>query len=232
MKQKTAAIIALFLTLAALCGCRLFRLPGASPTPPNGSPGATPAPSGQSLKQGAAADSVPPDDLAMITPESDETPAPTLKTNAGEIPEAQEFMNYTSTTGGYDVQVPENWTPTAHGGNIKFTRNYNGIQVEITGTTEQFSLEAIKSGHVAQLVKKGRAVKVRNVTMADTKSGRAVMVEYESNSEPVNGKKIRLENKRYYFHKDGKLAVLTLWAPVGADNENIWKQIPDTFIWR
>lgn len=217
MKKTVLAMVAI--CLALLCGCRTKNAP---------SPTATPT---VTLPTAQAKETVTPENYALVQPESSETPAPTLGNGEG-MPETQSFMNYTSTAGGYDVQVPENWTPKAEGANITFTHGYSGIEVVIVKTAEPFTLENIKGVQVADLVRTGSAVNVISVSLANTKNGPAAYVEYESNSNGSAGKKIRLMNHRYYYPHEGELAVLTMWAPLGADNQNIWSQIPDTFFWR
>jgi len=61
----------------------------------------------------------------------------------------------------------------------------------------------------------------------------AVLMVYTSNSDPdpVTGKQVRLENNAYLFFKNGKLATLRLWAPLGADNVDQWKLISRSFRW-
>jgi hypothetical protein len=63
--------------------------------------------------------------------------------------------------------------------------------------------------------------------------GPAVLITYTSNSDPnsVTGKQVRLENNRYLFFKNGKLATLTLSAPAGADNVDQWARIAHSFRW-
>jgi hypothetical protein len=79
-----------------------------------------------------------------------------------------------------------------------------------------------------------RAVEIGNVTQVQLPGGQAVLVEYTSNSDPnaVTGKQVRLENNAYLYFKGGKLATLTLWAPLGADNVDQWKRMSDSFRWR
>lgn len=226
MKKKCASALAIFLIFTLLAGCRVQKPLPSLPTPtPAAKAAATPT-------QSQPAESAGQENYLLVEPENPETPAPTLKSEAGTLPEEQPFKNYTSAAGGYDVQAPENWKPDATGPDVQFIHGYSGIEVRVIKTTEAFTLDIIKGVQVADLVRTGRAVDVREVSMVSTKSYQAVYVEYESNSEPVDGKKVRLANHRYYFNRGGLLAVLTLWAPVGADNENIWKQIPDTFYWR
>jgi len=64
-------------------------------------------------------------------------------------------------------------------------------------------------------------------------AGSALLVKYESESEanPVTNKRIRLEDEAYAFYKNGKIAILILWAPVGADNADQWKLISESFRW-
>jgi hypothetical protein len=224
----------LLLILVLLLGCAARKTPGsASPSgslqmqqsPSPGGLSATPGPSG--TQEGVLAV------IPSVKPKSKEAPAsPDPKKTAG-IPEAQPFVNYSSAAGHYDVQAPEGWTAEATGQNIKFTHNYNGVKVEIVKSTEAFSLKSITEKQVAEFIRTGRAVTIKSISLVDTNSGPAVLVEYESNSEPdSSGRKMRIAGMRYYFKGDGKLAVLTLWGPVEADNDNIWKQIPDTFVWR
>jgi hypothetical protein len=42
---------------------------------------------------------------------------------------------------------------------------------------------------------------------------------------------VRLENNRYLFFKNGKIAALTLSAPIGADNVDQWARIAKSFKW-
>jgi hypothetical protein len=65
-------------------------------------------------------------------------------------------------------------------------------------------------------------------------AGPVVQLDYTSNSEPdpVTSKQVRLENNAYLFYKNGKLATLTLWAPLGADNVDQWQQMAQSFRWQ
>ena len=60
-----------------------------------------------------------------------------------------------------------------------------------------------------------------------------MLLAYTSNGEPdaVTGKQVRLEDNSYLFFKDGHVATLTLWAPLGADNVDQWGQIARSFRW-
>jgi hypothetical protein len=47
----------------------------------------------------------------------------------------------------------------------------------------------------------------------------------------TTNKQVRLENNRYLYFNNGKLATLTLSAPVGADNVDQWLRIARSFKW-
>ncbi len=71
------------------------------------------------------------------------------------------------------------------------------------------------------------------VETVDLPSGQAVLFRYRANSAPdaVTGKKVRLEVDRYDVFKDGKMAAISLSAPAGSDNVDVWRQISTSFKW-
>jgi hypothetical protein len=91
----------------------------------------------------------------------------------------------------------------------------------------------VKANQAADLEKNGRAVKIDKISEMKSPGGKTIKVVYSSNSEPdaVTGKQIRLENETYYYFKSNKVAVLTVWAPLGADNVDQWKKMSDSFSW-
>ena len=80
----------------------------------------------------------------------------------------------------------------------------------------------------------GRAVTINNVSDVSLPGGKAVVVKYTSNSgiDPVTNKQVRLENETYVFSKNGKEAMLTVWAPQGADNADQWQRMAKSFRWQ
>jgi hypothetical protein len=86
---------------------------------------------------------------------------------------------------------------------------------------------------VAALVAAGRAMTVSSVDDVILPSGSTVLVKSTANSnpDPVTNKQVRLEQNIYLFFKDGKLATLMLWAPLGADNVDQWQRIAASFHW-
>ena len=75
------------------------------------------------------------------------------------------------------------------------------------------------------------AFKVVSTKQIRLPAGPALLIKYESESEanPVTNKRIHLEDEAYAFYKNGRMAILTVWAPAGADNADQWKLISESF---
>jgi hypothetical protein len=151
----------------------------------------------------------------------------------GDIPDTQVFVTYTSPL-GFVIKVPEGWSRKEGAQSVSFADKYNTILVSLAAATAGPTADSVKSAEVAELEKTGRAVKVTKVKDVKLKSGAAVLVSYTANSEPnpVTNKQIRLEHDRYLFYKDGKLAVLDMAAPQGADNVDDWSMMANSFHWK
>jgi hypothetical protein len=162
-----------------------------------------------------------------------EKPVAPEKNPPGDIPDSQVFIKYNSKTGGYELQVPEGWARTGNGSNVSFVDKFDGVKVEFTQTNIAPTVENVANNQIVTLHKAGRAVHITNLKNVIFGNTTAILVAYESNSAPdaVTNKKIRLENNSYLFYKNGKLATLTLWAPLGADNVDQWKLISNSFRW-
>jgi hypothetical protein len=150
-----------------------------------------------------------------------------------DIPDTQVFVTYTSSAGKYQLIVPEGWAQSANGTDVSFVSNLDGLQVALTSSTTQPTASSARSDQAVTLQQTGRAVQAVQVKDVNLSSGAAVLISYTSNSDPnaVTGKQVRLENNRYLFFKNGKLATLTLFAPVGADNVDQWLRIANSFKW-
>ncbi len=179
----------------------------------------------------------PPPVVAQAPPA---TPAPTEQAlapeqnPAGDIPDTQAFITYRSTTGGYDLDVPEGWARSENGPTVGFIEKLNGETVTITDTAAAPTAATARTAQVAALQQSPRAVQVTSVKDVQLPGGAAVLIDYTSNSEPnaVTGKQVRLENNSYLFYHSGKLATVTVWAPLGADNVDQWQRIAHSFRWR
>ncbi len=162
-----------------------------------------------------------------------ETPVAPEKNPPGDIPDSQVFITYRSTAGQYQLEVPEGWARSTQGAEVSFIDKLDGIKLSITQASAAPTAASARTNEVAALLKSGRAVQVDNVQDVQLPAGAAVLVAYSSNSDPdpVTGKQIRLENNMYLYFQGGKLATLTLWAPLGADNVDQWQRISQSFRW-
>jgi hypothetical protein len=165
---------------------------------------------------------------------STEKPVAPEKNPPGDIPDNQAFVKYVSSQGGYELEAPEGWARTESGRNVRFVYKLDGLSVGITRATRQPTSSDIRNHRAGQIVKTGRAVDIKSIEDVRISNSPAVHMTYESNSDldPVTNKQVRLGNDVYYFYKNGSLAELRLWAPLGADNVDQWKRISRSFTWR
>jgi hypothetical protein len=201
--------------LAALGGCRAVPAP---PKPPVGAPPSQPTSPGREKPIATAS----------------ERPVEAEKNPPGDIPDTQVFVQYVSSAGGYALKVPEGWARKTTGPDVSFSDKLDGVSVTVTSQATAPSVASVTAKQVPALKTSGRAVRVKAVKHLHTQSGPAVLVDYESNSDPdpVTGKQVRLDNNEVLFYRQGKLATLRLWAPVGADNVDQWKLMSDSFRWQ
>jgi hypothetical protein len=166
-------------------------------------------------------------------PASTATAAPKSDVQAGDIPDTQAFVLYSSTTGSYALEVPEGWARTATATDVGFIDKLDGVQVTVTTATSAPTVDSVRTQQAATLLSNGHAVQDIQVKSTQLANGTAILITFTSNSAPdaVTGKQIRQNNNQYLFFKHGKLATLTLWAPLGADNTDQWARMSQSFRW-
>lgn len=235
MKIKRYMSLVILITLSiVLAGCTNT---APKPTPSAATSNTTnvmpsrPTPNGSLPAQGSS--STPEALTQTSTGKNTEAPVAAESNPPGDIPDSQVFVIYTSSAGGYKLQAPEGWARTENGTDVTFVSHFDGVKVGISSVSYTLSSDNIKNNYVPGLVSSGRAVTVTSVTEVKLKDQSAVKIAYTSNSEPdpVTNKQIRLENESYLLIKNGKMAVLTLWAPSGSDNVDQWKLISESFAW-
>lgn len=151
----------------------------------------------------------------------------------GDIPDSQAFVNYESTSGGYQLDTPEGWARTEAGSGVKFVNKFDGVSVAVARAGAAPTVASARANEAKQIQTKGRAVTITGISEANLPGGKAIVIKYTSNSEPnkVTNRSIRLENVAYLFHENGKEATLTVWAPKGADNVDQWNRMSRSFHW-
>lgn len=216
-KGKRASFLAVaLLGIAILGGC------GAS----NASQGAS---TGGSTQQSSGSSQPAP----QTSKNSNEKPVAAEKNPVGDIPDTQAFVTYTSQQGKYSLETPEGWARTVNGGDVSFVNKLDGMSVSLKNSSSAPTVDSVRKNDIPALKKSLRAVQVSNVQSANTPAGQAVLVKYTSNSkpDPVTGKQVRQENNNYIYYKNGKVATLRLYAPLGADNVDQWNRISQSFGW-
>jgi len=151
----------------------------------------------------------------------------------GDIPDTQAFIKYMNTSGGYQLEVPEGWARTEKGADVTFVNKFDGVKVRVARAAAAPSAISVRANEVKQIESQGHAVTISDVSEAELPAGKAIVVKYSSNSDPnpVTTTRVRLEDVTYIFFKNGKEAMLTVWAPQGADNADQWNRISQSFRW-
>lgn len=161
-----------------------------------------------------------------------EKAVPAEKNPPGDIPDTQVFIAYASPQ-GFTMQVPEGWARSDRPDGASFVDKLDGVVVSVSKADAAPTVESAKANYVSKLETVERAVKVTAVKPVKLPAGPAIRIVYTSNSEPnaVTGKQVRLENERYLYFNNGKLATLELYAPKGADNVDQWQLMSKSFRW-
>ncbi|HEV7389844.1 MAG TPA: hypothetical protein VGN73_14645 [Gemmatimonadaceae bacterium] len=154
----------------------------------------------------------------------------------GDIPDSQQFVSYANSGGGYKLEIPEGWARTETGGSASFVNKFDGVKVDVAPSASPAAPTAtsVRANEAKAIQASGKAVTITSVSDVSLPGGKAVVVKYTSNSEanPVTNKQVRLENETYVFSKNGKEAMLTVWAPQGADNVDQWQRMAKSFRWQ
>ena len=155
----------------------------------------------------------------------------------GDIPDSQAFVKFANSTGGYQLEVPEGWAqmaaPPEYSSDVTFVNKYDGVGVHVVPASAPPTVASVQAKEVKQLQTQGHAVTITGVSEVTLPAGKAILIKYTSNSDPnpVTNKRIRQDNQTYLFYKNGKEAMLTMWAPVGADNIDQWNRMAKSFRW-
>ena len=151
----------------------------------------------------------------------------------GDISDSQAFIIYQNSVGGYQLEVPEGWARSETAGTVTFISKLDGVSVKVAPASAAPTVASVQSNEAKLIQSQGRAVTITSVSEANLPGGKAAVIKYTSNSEPnsVTNKRVRLENVAYIFYRNGKEAMLTVWAPQGADNVDQWTRMGNSFRW-
>lgn len=152
----------------------------------------------------------------------------------GDIPDTQVYVAYTLPSGAFMVKVPEGWARAESKGTVTFTSHYNSVALVTLPVASAPTTSSAAVNEVPTIQRQSSTVVMGNVSMTARKAGNAILITYQADSpaDPVTGHFARVAVERYEFWRNGVEAVITLAAPVGADNVDPWRTITDSFTWR
>jgi len=150
----------------------------------------------------------------------------------GDIPDDQAFVTFRGV--GYSLKVPEGWQRTRLRTRWTFTDKYNSISVNDFKVAKRPTVASVTKTELPRLKGSVNGFDQPTVTTVQRSAGTAILIKYlaTSASNPVTGKAVTNDVERYEFWRSGKLAVLTLAGPKGADNVDPWKLVSDSFAWK
>jgi hypothetical protein len=153
---------------------------------------------------------------------------------AGDIPDTQAFITFSSSEGAFSVKVPEGWSRTQAGSATVFADKFNSVRSDTTSAPAAPTVASATAAEVPAIEAASRDFKLGSVSTVTRPAGEAVLIKYQAASpaDPVTGKSRPLAVERYEFWKNGRQATITLSAPVGSDNVDPWKTITDSFGWQ
>ncbi|KDF01437.1 hypothetical protein Y900_021495 [Mycolicibacterium aromaticivorans JS19b1 = JCM 16368] len=152
---------------------------------------------------------------------------------AGDIPDNQAFVSYTSADGSYTLKYPEGWARTASGSTVTFSDKYNTMTVAPHDGFYQPSETYARTVEVPEIAAHTPGFTTADVTTAQRSAGPVIVIRYQADSapNPVTGKSVRQDVTRYEYAHGGRGAAVTLAAPTGSDTVDPWRTITDSFRW-
>jgi hypothetical protein len=151
----------------------------------------------------------------------------------GDIPDTQAYIGYGFPSGAFTITVPEGWARTVTNGVVTFTSHYNSITLQTVAAASAPTPSSASANEVPAIQHQSSGVVFGKVSALVRTAGSVILITYQANSppDPVTGRYAVVAVERYEFWRSGIEAVITLAAPVGADNIDPWKTITNSFKW-
>jgi hypothetical protein len=158
-----------------------------------------------------------------------ETAVPIESSPPGDIPDSTQFVSYSGA--GYHLQVPEGWARKVKGNSVTFTDKLTTISVDVVSASNARTPDTVRRIDEPKLKRSLRAFEEIKVEPAKLPGGTSVLLRYRANSSPndVTGRSVRLEVDLFEIYNSGKLALLSLSAPAGSDNVDVWRLVSNSF---
>ncbi len=154
--------------------------------------------------------------------------------SAGDIPDNQAFVPFTTPGGHFTVSVPEGWARTTEGATTIFTDKLNTVRVEAHPRAAAATIESIGTGELPGIKSSTPGFQPGTVSAVQRKAGEVILLAYRGTApaNPVTGKTSEDDVERYAYWYAGQEVILTLSGPVGADNVDPWRIITDSLTWQ
>ena len=151
----------------------------------------------------------------------------------GDIPDNQAYVMFTSSSGAFELKVPEGWSKSTSGSSTTFTDKLNSITIDQSSVASPPTVASARTKQVSALQASKPKFQLTDVTTFKRSGGSGVLVTYLDDSAPntVTGSVVRQENQLFLFWKNGQQVALTLAAPQGADNVDPWNIVTKSFTW-
>jgi len=153
---------------------------------------------------------------------------------AGDIPDNQAFVPFTTPEGHFTVSVPEGWARTTEGAAAVFTDKLNTVRIEAHPRPAAANTESVGVDELPNIESSTPGFQPGTVSAVQRKAGEVILVTYRGTApaNPVTGKTQEDDFERYAYWHAGHEVVLTLSGPVGADNVDPWRIITDSLTWQ
>ncbi len=145
----------------------------------------------------------------------------------GDIPDTQVYLLYQGS--GFSIKYAEGWVLTRTSSGVNFQDKDNKITLTISsGGTPTTAGVTSQVGSISG----ARVTTAAHVLNNSAGSNVAITYQVDGAADPVTGKRPHLSVDRYELARSGKVAVLELASPIGADNVDAYRMIAESFRWQ
>lgn len=153
--------------------------------------------------------------------------------SAGDIPDNQVYVAFTSPEKLFTVSVPEGWSRSTVGADTIFSDKFNSIELQTAARADAPTVESATAQEIPSIAAATPGYRPGTVTAVQRSAGQAILITYSATSaaNPVTGKSVSEAVERYDFWRGGHEVVLTLTGARGADNVDPWRAVTDSLQW-
>lgn len=152
---------------------------------------------------------------------------------AGDIPDNQVYVPFTTAGGLVTVSVPEGWSRSSDGAATIFSDKSNTMRIDTVARGSAPTVASATTEELPAIASTTLGYVPGAVSTVRRDSGVAVLITYHATSavNPVTGRSVTEAVERYEFWRNGQEVIVTLSGPVGADNVDPWRTVTDSVQW-